>query len=120
MRKPTYLALKLSLFALFFVLAGLAVLFHYQCPILRLTGIICPGCGMSRAWLAAFHLDFEQAFYYNPVFWFIPVIMLFILFDFKLFKKRMSNIVIASLLCMVAAASYIVRLSGFLQGKYII
>lgn len=120
MRKPTNLALKLMLFALFFALAGLSVLFHYQCPILRLTGIICPGCGMSRAWLAALHLDFKQAFYYNPVFWFIPVIMLFILFDFRLFRKRMPNLLVVSLLCMVVMASYIVRLSGFLQGKYII
>lgn len=120
MRKPTNLALKLMFFALFIALAGLAVLFHYQCPILRLTGIICPGCGMSRAWLAVLHLDFEQAFYYNPVFWFIPVIMLFILFDFRLFKKRMLNIFAVSLLSMVVMTSYIVRLSGFLHGKYII
>ena len=32
------------------------------CPVKFFTGISCPGCGMTRAWEAAFSLDFHQAF----------------------------------------------------------
>ncbi len=38
------------------------------CPIKFLTGISCPGCGMSRAWLAALRLDWRAAFAFHPLF----------------------------------------------------
>ncbi|MCH5275013.1 MAG: DUF2752 domain-containing protein [Lachnospiraceae bacterium] len=120
MRKPAHLALKLALFLLFAVLAGLAVLFPYQCPIRGLTGVICPGCGMGRAWLEAFHLNFKQALYYHPMFWVIPVVMLFALYDFNLLGKRLFNIVVLSLLGVAVAMTYILRLMAFLQGVYTI
>lgn len=120
MRKPDHLISKLAFFSLFLGLAGLAVLFHYQCPIRRLTGLICPGCGMCRAWLAALRLDFFQAMYYHPMFWVIPVFMLFALYDFRLFRRRLLNIIVISLLGVVVIANYILRLSAFLKGAYII
>lgn len=120
MRKPTYLALKLALFFMFSVLVGLAVLFYYECPIRSITGFICPGCGMCRAWLAAFCLDFTQALYYHPMFWSIPVVMLFALYDFNLFGKRLFNIVALSLLSVAITVNYIWRLSAFMQGVYTI
>ena len=120
MRKPTHLALKLTVFGLTALVVGLTVLLDYQCPIRRVTGVICPGCGMSRAWLAALRLDFSEALYYHPMFWAVPVVMLFALYDFRLFSKRLYNILAFSLLGAVAAASYILRLSAFLQGAYAI
>ena len=42
---------------LYLVLEG----FGITCPIKFLTGISCAGCGMSRAWIAVFHLDFARA-----------------------------------------------------------
>lgn len=120
MRKPAHLGLKLALFLLFAVLAGLAVLFPYQCPIRSFTGVICPGCGMGRAWLAAFRLDVMQALYYHPMFWVIPVVMLFILYDCNLFGKRLFNIVVLSLLGIAVAVTYILRLTAFVQGVYTI
>ena len=48
--------------------------FGITCPIKFLTGISCAGCGMSRAWIAVFHLDFARAFYFHPLFFnVIPV-----------------------------------------------
>lgn len=118
MRKPTHLAAKLAVCALFAFLAGMSVLLTYQCPIRRLTGVICPGCGMSRAWSAALHLDFSQALYYHPMFWCIPVFMLFAVYDFRLFSKRLLNVLSLSLLGAAATASYILRLWAFLKGAY--
>lgn len=47
---------------------GLYLLLSVQCPLRRLTGISCPLCGMTRAHLAALHLDFAAAFWYHPMF----------------------------------------------------
>ena len=37
------------------------------CPIKFVTGVSCPGCGMTRACLSALRLDFADAFYYHPL-----------------------------------------------------
>lgn len=36
------------------------------CPFRLLTSIPCPGCGMTRAFIALASLDIKQAFSYNP------------------------------------------------------
>jgi len=46
----------------------------WGCPLLNLTGVPCPGCGMSRAFLAFFRLDLAQAFHYHPMF---PALLMF-------------------------------------------
>lgn len=43
------------------------------CVFRLMTGIPCPGCGMTRAWLAALRLDFTAAFAYHPLFWVVPI-----------------------------------------------
>ncbi len=44
------------------------------CPMAGLLGIPCPGCGLSRATLAALRGDFSEAYHYHPlVFVLVPV-----------------------------------------------
>lgn len=43
------------------------------CPIRYLTGVPCPGCGMTRAWFAVVHGDLAAAFAYHPLFWAVPL-----------------------------------------------
>ncbi len=38
-----------------------------SCPFYRLTGLQCPGCGVSRMCLALLHLDFAAAFQANAM-----------------------------------------------------
>lgn len=53
---------------------GIPCLFH------KITGLLCPGCGITRMILAILHLDFKSAFQYNTViFVFSPVIIYFII-----------------------------------------
>lgn len=77
---------------------GVLQLFGITCPIKFLTGISCPGCGMTRAWISAFMLDFQSAFYYHPLFFIIPfVIPLFI------YKSRIPHkIYLTSILTLVS------------------
>ncbi len=52
-----------ALYALFVHITGVGV----PCPIYSITGLQCPGCGISRMFLALLCLDFSAAFHYNPV-----------------------------------------------------
>lgn len=72
---------KLSLFIIFLLtLMGFLylLLIHFDivipCFFYKLTGFYCPGCGVTRMFLSLLHLDFYQAFRFNP--------LLFILFPF--------------------------------------
>jgi len=38
------------------------------CPTAALFGMPCPGCGLTRATLAAVHGDFARAFHFHPLF----------------------------------------------------
>jgi len=41
-------------------------LLKYRCPLHELFGIWCPGCGGTRMIVSFVHLDFYQAFRWNP------------------------------------------------------
>jgi hypothetical protein len=63
------LAPALALFALAaLVVAGLP----WRCPLLALTGIPCPTCGITRATRLALHGDFAAATRMHPL-WFVVV-----------------------------------------------
>ena len=57
---------------LFYLL--LAALGH-GCPIRWLTGIPCPGCGLSRAYLALLSGNLKGAFAFHPLFWAVPLLV---------------------------------------------
>ena len=51
----------------------LAYLLHIPCPFRYATGIPCPGCGMTRAYLLVFEGDFAGAFALHPLWPLIPI-----------------------------------------------
>lgn len=67
-----------------FVVASALVLLvsGIGCPIRFVTGISCPGCGLTRAWLSALQFDFAAAMAYHPLFWLVPpTVLLAVWFD---------------------------------------
>ena len=50
------------------------------CPFRLITGLQCPGCGISRMAIALLHFDFTSAFHYNPFILLTSPILLFIIF----------------------------------------
>ena len=70
------------------------------CPIKALTGLNCPGCGITRMFVALFHGNIYQAFRYNPlVFIELPIIaILFLLYRFNKKSRKVVNILFIILL----------------------
>lgn len=70
------IALSVSLFVLGCAYAFISSNYGLSIPCLfnKITGLKCPGCGVSRMCVSILNLDFKAAFSYNPViFIFLPV-----------------------------------------------
>ncbi|MCF0259030.1 MAG: DUF2752 domain-containing protein [Erysipelotrichaceae bacterium] len=66
----------------------------YCCPVKFVTGLSCPGCGMTRAAIALLHLDFAASWYWHPML--IPTIAAGAVWIWFLSKRdeRKSNAVL--------------------------
>lgn len=57
------------------------VSFSIPCVFNELTGLKCPGCGITRCLFHLINLDFREAFYDNPlVFIYLPFIIFYFLY----------------------------------------
>lgn len=79
---------------LFFEAVLLYVLLNYNigCFFKNTFGFSCPGCGLTRAFLAIFNFDFISAIKYNiisiPLFIFILFTNILLIYDIILNKKK--------------------------------
>lgn len=90
----------LIIVALSFVVAAMYIS-HIGCPIKYMTGVSCPGCGMTRAVFSAIHLDFHKAFSYHPMWWSLPVLVFTWLFmEADLITKRTFRVILGLFLIM--------------------
>lgn len=115
-RKPATYKLVLGFIALFFIIAALAFalsLTDIGCPLKYATGIPCPSCGMTRAWYAAFHLNFESAIAYHPLFWFMPMALAFAFFLPYANKKLFVAVMVGALILIIGV--WVLRLA-YTQG----
>lgn len=90
------------------VLAGIAIFTGFVgCPIKTMTGIPCPACGMTRAWIHMLTGDLYGALTFHPLFFTAPWIVWLIIEESmgKLQKRKihlqMCIIVMAYLLLWV-------------------
>lgn len=92
-----------ALFALWLFLTG--------CPIHRLTGLPCPGCGMSRALFSLAKLDFAGAWYYHPLVFFLPLPLLYLIHRkaWKLPGGKRAAIAVAAAIGIALLAVYVIR-----------
>lgn len=93
------------------LLYGLLIRLDAPCLFQYFFHIPCPGCGMTRAVLAALHFDLASAFAYHPMFWSLPVIAVLILTDGRPTENRRINLTVIGLVAGGFLISYIVRLS---------
>lgn len=99
---------RLKLAILIGIIYSILNLFGAGCPIKFLTGVSCPGCGMTRAVMAALGLQFHEAFYYHPLFFLVPFMFALYLFDYKL--KPLHVKYIWALIIVIFLGLYIYRL----------
>lgn len=59
--------------------------------------IQCPGCGLTRALISLFRLDFSSAMRYHPLIFVTPVLYLYFLFDGRLFGKRTDECILGGI-----------------------
>ena len=71
------------------------------CPIKFCTGISCPGCGMTRAWLSLFSLRPDLAFAYHPLYWMAPLVFALVYFKHKIEARLFRALVIVALVSIL-------------------
>ena len=84
------------------------ILEFVKCPILFFTGVSCPGCGLTRAWISALSGDLNSAAYYHPLFLTVPFIILMFIFEKKLPKKYIKAMSVIFITAFLAV--YIIRM----------
>ena len=82
--KKLFLSIFLTICLIFFL--------DYGCIYRNIFDIPCPGCGMTRAWISFLNGKINDAFYYHPLFWSVPIIMLLVIFENKIKNKKMLSI----------------------------
>lgn len=50
------------------------IMYQKLCFFRNITGLPCPGCGMTRAYISLISLDIKKSFYYHPLF-ILPIII---------------------------------------------
>lgn len=81
------------------------------CPIKYVTGISCAGCGMTRAWISVMHFQIGKAFYYHPLFWLPPIVLVVILL-----KKYINPTIYRIILFTSMLLFVIIYLYRLIQG----
>ena len=110
MNKITHWRAKLLGTAAYGMFVTLLGVFHIPCIFLTLTGRSCAGCGMTRAWLSVLRLDFAAAFAYHPLFWSVPILYAYVLWDGHPFPHYRINRWVLILLLTALGALGAVRL----------
>lgn len=102
----------LSCIGVLFIAWLVLYLLDIGCVFRLMTGIPCPGCGMTRAWLAALRLDFAAAFAYHPLFWAVPIafVLAFVREEMASGKVKRGIDIVVVTLCVLVIAVWIVRL----------
>ena len=105
MKEKGDLTAIIAIFLFYLVLFALGI----TCPIKFLTGISCPGCGMTRSWLSLLGLDFSSAIYYHPLFWTVPI-LLYLIKDISSGKNSKLLKILLTIILILFIIVYFYRL----------
>ncbi len=107
-RKKLFANRRDVLIALFTVALIVGIYALIGCPIKFFTGISCPGCGMTRAYLSLFTGHLHRAFRYHPLFWLVPPAIAFYLKKDRLPKPVVTTVFVIGV--ALFAGVYVMRL----------
>lgn len=85
-------ALRWPLFAIIVYMIPTELIFHTTCPLAIMTGLPCPGCGITRALLLVLRFRFVEAAQMNfTVYLWIAIAIFFVIYRYFLEKDRFPN-----------------------------
>lgn len=90
--------------------------FDIPCVFQFLTKIPCPGCGMTRAYLSLLQLDIAGAFRLHFMFWSVPILVLYYLYDYEVFRKKWLDNTVLILIGVGFLANWIMQIVMLFQG----
>ena len=96
----------LILLAYFTIVYVLFNKLNITCVFLKILGIPCPGCGMTRAAISLLKLDFISAIKYNIIVFFMPYVVAYIFLDLK---GRVHNYLMIGI-ALVAVVNWMLKL----------
>lgn len=88
----------------------------FDCIFLKYFNIICPGCGMTRAVRSLLRLDIKEAFMYHPMVFSMPLILLYILRNGRVFANKIVNGIVISGIGIGFLINYLIKLYIFFGG----
>lgn len=94
----------LMIFIFLLGLASLVIVSQTQrsiCVIYNTTGLPCPSCGMTRAFLYLAKLDFAEAFHYHPLFPMVPLLF---------FSYLKGNQKLLITICLIFIVVWLIRM----------
>ena len=85
------------------------------CPFHEIFGWECPGCGATRMAVAILHLDFYQAFRYNPfIFCTAPIVLVVYIWQFIVYVR--NNILLKHLDTFLIAYTIALIIFGIIRN----
>lgn len=104
--------------ALFAVEVVLILTGHYQCPFYAITGVPCPGCGLTRAGISLLQLDFAGAFALNPAIYLVALTAGFALLSLLLKKTWHTQVWPYGAMMVGVLLIYVVRMALYFPHTY--
>lgn len=115
LKRVKYKALKLFFPIALMIGAYILYKMGIGCVWKSLTGLPCPGCGMTRAVFALLRGDVLLSLKRHFMLFSLPIIYMYIVFDGRLFKNRKINIAVLALILFGFLARWMLALTGVLR-----
>lgn len=97
-------------FLIFVLIFLFLVVFDVGCFFKFFTGIPCPSCGITRAYISLLRLDLKSAFYYHPLFpVFLPAVLIMMFMKQPFFNSRIKHYIFLSSFLLIVLAVWIIR-----------
>ena len=84
---------------------------HEGCPFEIILGVPCPSCGITRATVEAIKFNFPKAFYFHPLFFTIPLVLIVLIYnEYKYIHKLYKSNIFWGVLAIAFIIVYILRM----------